>query len=397
MPPRKKKNTPLIKKSYIETVAEIRKKFGKNSIMTAAEMPAVKFLPLGIPELDFSLGGGYPYGRIIHVYGRKNSGKTFLAMKAAAQLLKAHPKVKVVWADLENVFDKSRAKAVGVDLSRILLARAGNVEAIFDIILDMLRTEDVGMVVIDSVAASLAMVESESNMDEQQMGVAPRVINKFLRKWGGDSVAMLYGDCPPILLLNNQRREKIGTYVPTEVSPGGRGIGFFASVEININKGDDVSLKEEDDNGEEIIIGHDVKFNVEKNNVFPRGKKGKFILCTRPYAVGSYEIGANEVDWPVGLLHYADYYGVVEKRGSHYYFGGKKIGASRVEAQSALYLSGELAQEVYRRTIGMVMKKHGRETEEVDTSRKVGGKRSWRTKDTGKRKPSPVSRRRKIK
>lgn len=388
---KKKKNSPLKKMTLQEAVVSIKAKFGKNAIMSAADMPEVRFLSLGIPELDFSLGGGYPYGRIIHVYGRKNSGKTFMAMKAAANFLKENPAKKVAWADLENVFDRRRAKAIGVDLSRIHLVRAASAEGVYDILLDLVRTGEYGMSVVDSVAAVLPMVESEASMDEAQMGVAPRVMNKFLRKWGGEVANFIYDECPPILILNNQRREKLGTYVPTETSPGGRGIGFFASIEINIAKGDDVTLKEEDDNGEPIIIGHDTKFHVEKNNVFPRGKKGKFILCTRPYEVGGYRISANEVDWPVGLLHYADYYGVVEKRGSHYYFRGEKMGKSRVEAQSCLFNDGQLSCEIYKETLNGVLKKHGHEETKVDTAGKANRQKNIRKKNTWKRKQTTVS------
>lgn len=386
---KKKKKGEVRKLTYVETIQEIRRKFGKHAIIKASDMPEVKFLRLGVPELDFSLGGGLPIGRIIHVYGRKNSGKTFLAMLAVAKFQKMFPKKRVLWSNLENVFDDKRARAVGMDLSMVDLSPPCSAEATFEIILGTVRTGEYGLYVVDSIAAGTSLVETEADMDEQQMGAAPRVINKFFRKWGADTSPFLYGDCPPTLLLNNQRREKIGTYVPTEVSPGGRGIGFFSSVEINIGRGEDVTIKEEDDSGDPITIGHDVKFVVDKNNVFPRGKKGKFLLCTRPYDIGDYRIKANNVDWPLGLVHYAEYYGVLTKRGSNYYYGDKKLGRSRVEAQSALFNNEDLAGVVYDKTMREVLIKHGREKaaeKTVDSAGKAGSKKTFRKKDSGKRK-----------
>lgn len=361
--------------SLAATLSDIRKKFGQHSIVIGSEAKFIKVerVRTEIPSLDFALGGGFPSGRIIHVYGRAHSGKTFLCKKFAAIMQRKYPDKMVYWGDLEQVFDPNRAKAVGVDLSRIIVHQPSSAEESFGAAVDLARSGHICLAVYDSLAAVAAMAETDAEVADQQMGVAPRLINKFLRKWLAATAPTSNEYVAPTLLCTNQKREKIGGFRPMETTPGGRGIGFFASIELEVSHGDKISLKEDDDGGEPILIGHDVNFHVVKNNTFPLGKRGKFILCTRPYDLGGYRVEANHVDFPVDLLKYAIYYGVITKNGGHHYLGSKKLGGSKLEAQATVFHDKELAEEIYEKTMKTVRHAHGIKEEEMEVARKRSG------------------------
>ena len=358
---KKSKTDETLSGDINQVLADIQKKFGSHSIVRGcdAKFIKVKHVSTEIPSLDFALGGGLPMGRIIHVYGRAHSGKTFLCKKMVAIMQKLYPDKMVYWGDLEQVFDPDRAEAIGVDLSRIIIHQPASAEESFGAAVDLAKSGHISLAVYDSLAAVAAMAETESEVESQQMGVAPRLINKFIRKWLSATAPKEVNSVAPMLLCTNQKRAVIGGFRPMEGTPGGKGIGFFASVELEISHGDKLTLKEDDDGGDPLIIGHDVTFHVAKNNTFPLGKRGKFILCTRPYTLDGYTVKANMVDWPPELLRYAVFYGVVERNGGHHYFGGEKIGGSKVEAQGAVYNNAELAKNIYSQTLLKVREAHG--------------------------------------
>ena len=282
---------------------------------------------------------------------------------------KTFPDKSVFWGDLEHVFDPVRAEAIGVDMDRIIVSQPSSAEEGLESALMLAKAGVLSLAVYDSIAAVAAMAETEASMADSQMGVAPRLVNKFLRKWLS-STSPRDGYLSPTLLCTNQKREKIGGFRPMETTPGGRGLGFFASVELEISHGDKISLKEDDDSGEPILIGHDVNFNVIKNNTFPLGKRGKFILCTRPYQLDrEYTINAHDVDWPHSLLSYATYYGVVEKDGNTYKYKGKKLGVGKLQAQISVFNDASVSSLIYDEVIKASRLAHGI-NEEKDVEKK---------------------------
>ena len=362
---------PALETSFKTAFAEIRKKYGSNTIMLAKDMGKVNRIPVGIPSLDLQLGGGLPMSRIIHVYGAEHAAKTFLCMQIAAALQKNKGDKMVFWLDLERSFEPIRAKQVGIDLDRLIVCRPASAEPGFDELIEMIPYISGG--VVDSVAAISSVTEIEGTMGDKQVGMVAALMAKFFHKWISDTSPEKLGDGePPMLLLTNQLRDDIGAYVKKTKTTGGRSMRHYPSVFIELARGPLVKLKALDAEGEEVVIGHDVKFKIPKNNTFQPDKTGSFMLSTKPHNLGGYTLLANQVDWPKDLLKYAVHYEVIKKSGSWHEFTGKHSfkAQGKLEAQAHLYNDGALAAEIYDLTLQVIRQQHGLE-EQKNVSAKV--------------------------
>lgn len=349
-----------------EVVKAVRAKYGRHSIYFANE---AKFLevhrePTGIYALDFAIGGGYPYGRYIHVYSAEGVGKTFIAMTAVAEIHKNHPNSVCIWIDLERVFDSKRAAQVGVDLSRLILINEESIEMSISVAESFINVPNVKCFVFDSVAALITIAELENSVMEQTMGVGARLLNRFLRRWTAKNVPKKNKVPESFVLLLNQIREKIQkggppSKIPPKPQPtGGRGLRFFTSIALELAKGEWVTLNIKDDDNDKTNIGHDIKCLVIKNNTFPPMRVCKFMLCTRPFEFSGYKLHANSVDNICDLLRYAIFYGVVQKKGKWLFYEGKKWNG-RANAQTYIFHCPLLAGKLYRKVMDAINVKLG--------------------------------------
>jgi recombination protein RecA len=370
--------------------AQMRKKYGSNTIMLAREINVVTRIPMGIPSMDFQLGGGLPMGRIVHISGSAHSGKTFLAMQIAAAMQRFYGDKMVFWLDGERSFDSVRAEQIGIDLDRIIVSRPSSSEAGLEELIEMAPFISAGFV--DSVASLSTVTESEGTMADKQVGQVAAMLSKFFHKWISATAPENLGGLVPMLTLTNQLRDDIGSYIKKTKTPGGRSMQHYPSVFIELSRGPVVKLKERDAEDEEVVIGHDVKFKIQKNNTFQPDKVGAFMLCTRPYDIGGYQLSVNQVDWPRDLLKYAVHYNVIKRSGSWHEFKGKsKMKAQgRVEAQAKLYHDGELTAEIQRLVLAEVFRSHGVKTDndqaQVEAPGKAGSKKAVGKKQGWQRK-----------
>lgn len=376
-------------------ITAIKTKYGVNAIHYAAE---AKFLSVvrqrtGIYAIDFATGGGLPYGRYVHIYGPEGVSKTFISMRTCAQIHAEDPHALVVWIDLERVFDKKRARQVGMDLSRTIIVHEESVERSLSIAEEFIEVPNVKCFVMDSVAALITIAELESEVEEQTMGVGARLLNKFLKRWTAKSAPKKNEVPPNFVILINQIRETIKKgfvgHIPPKPKPtGGRGIRFFTSIALELAKGDRIELSTKDDDSDHTVIGHEVKVLVEKNNTFPPLRVGKFILCTRPFDVGGYSVSANAVDNARDLIRYAKFYNVVEERGAWIFYDDHKWNG-RLAAQKAVVEDAGLADKIYVEVLDAINEKLGVYKEE-DKAKPETGKSGLRAlarkKTAGKRK-----------
>lgn len=379
--------------SVTSVMAAIRSRFGPHAVHFAsqAEFIKVKRQPTGCVSLDFALGGGYPYGRYVHIYGPEGVAKTFLAMLAAATVHYQDPEALVVWVDLERVFDEHRARQVGVDLSRLILVQDPSIEGSISIAEQFIHNRSVRLFVFDSVAAVATLAELEGDMDDQQMGSAARVLNKFLRRWTAKNAPTANKPPSSFVILLNQVREKIGGFsgkIPPKPKPtGGRGLMFFASMNIEVARGEQVKSTVSDDDNDETILGHEVKALVVKNNTFPPYRVAKFLLVTRSYDMDGYQLHANSIDNPRDLVRYARNNGVFAESGKWLKFEDNKWNG-KMAAQKALAADPELARSVYDQIMQSINQKLGRlpeASEEESQARKKIVRRVARKVRTGKR------------
>ena len=171
-------------KALQATIDKIEKDYGKGTIMKLGDQPewdSSQVIPSGSISLDHALGiGGYPKGRIIEIYGPESSGKTTLAIHAIAEAQKMGGIAAII--DAEHAFDRSYAKALGVDLDTLLISQPDNGEQALEIADNLIRSGAVDIVVIDSVAALTPKAEIEGEMGDNKVGLQARLMSQALRK-----------------------------------------------------------------------------------------------------------------------------------------------------------------------------------------------------------------------
>ncbi|KAL4433920.1 hypothetical protein ABPG75_000361 [Micractinium tetrahymenae] len=308
---------------------EINSRFGKNSIMKLGSNSygEVVTTPTGALTLDLALGGGYPKGRVVEIYGPESSGKTTLALHAMAEVQKQGGAVALI--DAEHAFDPVFAKHLGVDVDKLLLCQPDSGEMALEVADSLIRSSAVDMVAVDSVAALVPRAELEGEIGQLQVGAQARLMSGALRKIAGNASKH---NCTIIFL--NQLRQKVGViYGNPEVTSGGQALKYYASVRL------EVRIKEKISAGAQGQIGIRVKSTVKKNKVAPPYKMAEFDIL---FGSG---ISANGC-----MLDAAEAVSVVQKRGSWYYFGEQRLAQGRDKTLEVIKEDPELHSKIEAHT-----------------------------------------------
>ena len=313
-------------KALQATIDKIEKDYGKGTIMKLGDQPewdAAQVIPSGSIALDHALGiGGYPKGRIIEIYGPESSGKTTLAVHAIAQAQKAGGIAAII--DAEHAFDRTYAKALGVDLETLLISQPDNGEQALEIADNLIRSGAIDIVVIDSVAALTPKAEIEGEMGENKVGLQARLMSQALRKLTAN-ISKTNTCC----IFINQLREKIGImFGNPETTTGGNALKFYASVRLDIRRTTQIK------DGEE-ALGNHVKVKVVKNKMAPPFKKAEFDIVFGEGISHTSEL----VDLGVEL-------GIISKSGSWFSYNDQKLAQGREAVKKLLQDNPELAEEI---------------------------------------------------
>lgn len=285
----------------------IERNYGRGSIVKLgdADRMVVDCVGSGSMTLDAALGGGYPKGRVIEIYGPESSGKTTLALHALAEIQQSGGIAAFV--DAEHALDPSYAQALGVDVDALLVSQPDSGEMALDIVDQLVRSAAVDVIVVDSVAALVPRAELEGNMADMQVGLQARLMSKALRKI---TSSLSLSQCTVIFL--NQLRSKVGViYGSPEVTSGGNALKFYASVRLDTRRREILP-----DN-----IGIRAKIKVVKNKV------------AAPFKVIELDILFGEgIDKMGSLLDAALDLGVVQRRGSWYSYEDSNFAQGRLNA-----------------------------------------------------------------
>ena len=312
-------------KALQATIDKIEKDFGKGTIMKLGDQPQwdVQVIPSGSVALDHALGvGGYPRGRIIEIYGPESSGKTTLAIHAIAEAQKQGGIAAMI--DAEHAFDRTYAKALGVNIETLLISQPDNGEQALEIADNLIRSGAVDIVVIDSVAALTPKAEIEGEMGDNKVGLQARLMSQALRKLTAN-ISKTNTCC----IFINQLREKIGVmFGNPETTTGGNALKFYASVRIDVRRV--TQLKD----GEE-ALGNRTRVKVVKNKMAPPFKKAEFDIV---YGEGISKVGE--------VIDLGVEYNVISKSGSWFSYNDQKLAQGREATKQLLKDNPELCEEI---------------------------------------------------
>ena len=312
-------------KALQATIDKIEKDYGKGTIMKLGDQPEwdeSQVIPSGSVALDHALGiGGYPKGRIIEIYGPESSGKTTLAIHAIAEAQKKGGIAAMI--DAEHAFDRTYAKALGVNLETLLISQPDNGEQALEIADNLIRSGAVDIVVIDSVAALTPKAEIEGEMGDNKVGLQARLMSQALRKLTANIAKT--GTC---CIFINQLREKIGImFGNPETTTGGNALKFYASVRLDVRR--TTQIKDGDE-----ALGNRTRVKVVKNKMAPPFKKAEFDIVFGEGISHSGEI----LDLGVEL-------GIVGKSGSWFSYNESKLAQGREATKQLLADNPELCEE----------------------------------------------------
>lgn len=303
---------------------QITKQFGDGSIMKLGEAHKVdvELIPSGALSLDLALGGGYPKGRIIEIYGPESSGKTTLTLHAIAEVQKSGGMAAFI--DAEHALDPAYARKLGVDTDNLLVSQPDNGEQALEIAETLVRSNAVDLVVVDSVAALVPQAEIDGDMGDSHMGLQARLMSQALRKLTG-----IINKSKTTVIFINQIRMKIGVmFGNPETTTGGNALKFYASVRLDIRRTGQIK------NGED-IIGNRTKVKIVKNKIAP------------PFRVAEFDIMYNEgISLTGDVLDLAVLHGIVGKAGAWFDYNDAKIGQGREATKKYLKENAEVLGEI---------------------------------------------------
>lgn len=319
---------------------QITKQFGDGSIMKLGEVHKadVAVIPSGALSLDLALGGGYPKGRIIEVYGPESSGKTTLTLHAIAEVQKNGGTAAFI--DAEHALDPAYAKKLGVDTANLLVSQPDNGEQALEICETLVRSNAVDLIVVDSVAALVPQAEIEGDMGDAHMGLQARLMSQALRKLTG-----IINKSKATVIFINQIRMKIGVmFGNPETTTGGNALKFYASQRVDIRRIGQIKVGED-------IIGNRTKIKVVKNKIAP------------PFRVAEFDIMYNEGISRTGdVLDLAVLHGIVGKSGAWFDYKDEKIGQGREATKQYLKDNPKVLDEIEKATRKQVIEKEDQES-----------------------------------
>ncbi len=308
-----------------EAISEIQEKYGEGAIMKLkdAQKVNVDVVPTGSLSLDLALGVmGIPRGRVIEIYGGESTGKTTLSLSIIAEAQKMGGVAAFI--DAEHALDPDYAQRIGVNVDDLLISQPDSAEQGQQIVESLVRSGEVDVIVVDSVAALVPKTEVAGEMGELQIGLQARLMSQALRK-----LSSIVSKTKTIVIFLNQTRMKIGVvFGNPETTPGGLALKFYSSVRIELRRIAQIKQGES-------IIGNRIKAKIVKNKV------------AAPFKTAEFDIYYNE-----GISKYSEAINlgvkeeIVKKSGAYFSYGDIKLGAGIEKAKEFLKENPKILKEI---------------------------------------------------
>lgn len=320
-----------MKEQQFKTILkDIEKQYGRGTVMSLDRKEIdrdIEVISTGSILLDDAVGvGGYPKGRIVELYGPESSGKTTMALLAIAEAQKSGGLAAFI--DAEHAVDIKHAERMGVDLEKIIISQPDSGEQALQLVDHLVSSGEFSIVVIDSVAALTPLAELEGQMEDHTIGAQARLLSKSMRKLLGT-----INKTGTVVIFINQIREKVGViFGNPEVTPGGRGLKFAASLRIDIRIRERIK-------GKDGFIGQKVKLKVIKNKVAPPYREVETIFY--------YNNGINKAE---EIIELASSKNIILKSGTWYSYNNEKLGQGKIEAAKTIMEKGlldEISKKIF--------------------------------------------------
>ena len=312
-------------KALDTTLTLIKRRYGDGAIMKLGDSTALEIesIPTGCLALDVALGvGGVPRGRVIEIYGPESSGKTTVCQHIIAEAQKLGGVAAFI--DVEHALDPIYAGRCGVDIQNLLVSQPDTGEQALEICEALVRSGAVDVVVVDSVAALVPKAEIEGDMGDSHVGLQARLMSQALRKLAG-----AINRSHTSVIFTNQLRQKIGVmFGNPETTTGGMALKFYASVRMDIRRIEAVKSGSD-------VVGNRTRVRIKKNKVAPPFKEAQFDIM--------YNDGISR--WG-DVLDMATEHGIVEKRGSFFFYDEARLAQGRENAKQALTENPALGLEI---------------------------------------------------
>lgn len=308
-----------------DIINKMDKIYGKGIIMQMGKYHKgkIEVIPSGSISLDIALGvGGYPKGRIIEIYGPESSGKTTLTLHAIAQAQKKGGLAAFI--DAEHAFDSIYANKLGVNIQDLIISQPDNGEQALEISHNLIKSNIIEIIIIDSVAALTPKSEIDGEIGESKIGLQARLMSQALRKITG---SISKSKCTVIFI--NQLREKIGIlFGNPEITTGGHALKFYSSIRIDIRKGAPIKFDNK-------ILGNRVKVKIVKNKVSPPFKTAEFDII---YNEGICRIGE--------IFDIAIDLNFIKKNGSWFSYENINLGQGRESVKNFLKQNNKITNKI---------------------------------------------------
>lgn len=297
-------------KKIDELISSFKKTYGPEAIMTLNDRPKeCDIIPTGILSLDNILGvGGIPRGKITEIYGPEASGKSSICLQLIANAQKLG--LRTFYVDTEHALNPSLAEMLGVDLASLLFTQPDGGEQALQMVRDAADSGAIDLIILDSVGALSTKQEINGEIGDSNVGGVARMMGQALRL-----IVPLASKNNVAIVFVNQVRMKIGVmFGNPETTPGGKALGFAASVRIEMTPS--TAIKEGDD-----IIGRTIKAKVIKNKLAPPFKN-----CSFEVIYAQNLVAYND------LLNLAVEANIITKSGAWFSYNTIRVGQGRNNA-----------------------------------------------------------------
>jgi recombination protein RecA len=298
-----------IEEAFAQLDPKIRKRIGSGvGIKTELQ-------PTPSVGLNRALGGGFPYGRQVLLWGSKSSAKSSLCLQTIG-IAQKEGKL-CAWVDAEMSYDEEWAKKLGVDTEKLIYSEARSINDMVDVTVALLHA-GVDLVVIDSISSLLPAVYFEKDSTELKQLDQTKQIGAESKDLKHAWMMINYAnnrEKPALIIAISQARNNITAMYTQSVPTGGNATQFFSSTIVKLfsSSSDAQAIKAKIKTGDKLIeqkVGRRVRWEVQNSKTSAPGDSGEYDFYFKGSTIGIDAIG--------DLVDTAEMLGIVERTGAWY-------------------------------------------------------------------------------